>query len=226
MWVGRTGSACLGPQGGRRGLSSLPERDTENTSPGHQGFLSERRRSHLLVCKWDDLREPEGFTSPFPERGGEWPELCPAPRNIRKGLALSSHLFGPRLSCWWSRSRWRLKEAHVCVNIHWSPALWAGKWRSSESHGGLCLDSGCLKSCSFAFISQPFLPSVLESTNAEAEKWQKRGFGGKVTVGWEQPRKSTEKRERGYWFKQKGTAEQTCCVHLLDLERIALAISC
>ena len=77
------------------------------------------------MCKWRDLRESEwAYLVPSPERGGVIRVYVLFPGTLERAWScpvtccLSKATFADGL---WSR--WRLKEAHVCVNIHFGAQL-------------------------------------------------------------------------------------------------------
>ena len=208
-WGGQV-PTCPGPSAWRGGAwrlcLGLSHRDY---LPRSSGLLSERWGLYLLVCKWGDLREPE-WVHPVPLRGEEWLGIMSSSQNPKKcpGLVWSLVLClrpfllmvsGPR-------GGW---EAHVCVNLHFGAQLMDRE--STESSESPTM--GFRAAVDFCLYF-PTLSSICPSLLLNPGGWGVAA-GGKDTVGWEQPLRTTQQGRGGGGTEPsgRGPTEQTCCVH-------------
>ena len=116
-----------------------------------------------------------GSPSPFPWEGRCCWELCPFPRTLRSGPALSSHLaFVWSHFCWWCLVQLEAVESlRVC-----KPSLWSSV-NGQEVNRILCIPQLCLNSrlvpqeLSGLCIYFPILSSMCPSLCSiqEAEEW-------------------------------------------------------
>ena len=184
----------------RRSLKTLPGPETQRPPPQVIRASLWEVRSPLLVCKWGDLRARVGSPSPFPWEGWSGWGLCPFPGNLVNGPALSGHLaFVWGHFCWWSLVQVEaIGSTCLCKSSLGSSVdgqevnriLWVPLW-------ALCLDSRLVpRELQWALHLFPNTFFHVSLTLLNPGGWGVAA-GGKDTVGWEQPLRTTQQGRGG-----------------------------